>query len=95
MKINKLLLQKLGQLAQLEIGSDNEAVLLKDLNETVTWIAKLKDLDTTGIDPLVTMASEYNVLQEDISQAPLGHAKGMTNAPSKDANYFRVPQVKE
>ena len=51
-KINKPLLRKLAQLAQLEVDAHDEAVLLEDLNKIVTWIEKLRELDTTGIDPL-------------------------------------------
>jgi aspartyl-tRNA(Asn)/glutamyl-tRNA(Gln) amidotransferase subunit C len=93
-KIDKPLLLKLAHLAQLEVDAHNEAVLLEDLNKIVTWTEKLKEVDTAGVNPLVTMASEHNIFQEDIPQKPLAHDKGLANAPSKDSNYFRVPQVK-
>ena len=67
-QIDKPLLQKIAQLAQLELEAHNEALLLKDLNKIVTWIEKLKELDTTGVNPLVTMALENNVFQEDIRE---------------------------
>ncbi len=95
MQIDKPLLQKIAQLAQLELEAHNEAVLLEDLNKIVTWIEKLKELDTAGVNPLVTMALENNSFQEDIPQEPLTHEQGLANAPNRDANYFRVPQVKE
>ncbi|MCU0318362.1 MAG: Asp-tRNA(Asn)/Glu-tRNA(Gln) amidotransferase subunit GatC [Amoebophilaceae bacterium] len=95
MKIGRPLLQKLAQLAQLEVDVHNEPILLEDLNKIVDWAEKLKELDTTGVNPLVTMASEYNIFQEDTPQAPLAHAKALANAPSRDSNYFRVPKVKE
>lgn len=94
MKIDKPLLQKMAQLAHLEVDVHNEAVLLEDLNKIVTWIEKLKELDTAGVKPLVTMALEHNIFQEDIPQVPLAHEKGLANAPGKDSNYFSVPQVK-
>ncbi len=94
-KIDKPLLQKMAYLAQLEVDAHNEASLLEDLNKIVTWIDKLKEVDTAGVKPLVTMALGHNVFQEDIPQTPLAHEKGLANAPSKDANYFRVPRVKE
>jgi aspartyl-tRNA(Asn)/glutamyl-tRNA(Gln) amidotransferase subunit C len=93
-KIDRPLLQKIAQLAQLEVDAHNEEVLLEDLNKIITWIEALKKLDTAGVNPLVTMALEHNIFQEDTPQAPLAHEKGLANAPAKDANYFRVPQVK-
>lgn len=95
MKIDRPLLQKLAQLAQLEVSVHDEPILLEDLNRIVNWAEKLKELDTTGVEPLVTMASEYHILQEDTPQMPLAHEKALASAPSRDSNYFRVPKVKE
>mmetsp|Transcript_4616 Transcript_4616/g.10368 ORF Transcript_4616/g.10368 Transcript_4616/m.10368 type:complete len:98 (+) Transcript_4616:171-464(+) len=97
MNIDKRLLQKTGRLAQLDISAKNEAVLLEDVNKIVVWMNKLAEVDTTGISPLVTMTPKHHVLvlQDDVPEMPLTHAQGLANAPSKDTNYFRVPQVKE
>lgn len=94
MKIDKALLQKMAQLAHLAVDEHNEATLRKDLSKIVTWIDKLQELDTAGVAPLDTMSVEPHVLEEDIPAMPLPHERGLANAPSKDANYFRVPQVK-
>lgn len=95
MKIDKPLLHKIAHLARIEVDAHNEAALLEDLNKIVLWIEKLEEVDTAGVRPLVTMSLAHNVFQEDIPQAPLAYEKGLANAPSKDSNYFRVPQVKE
>lgn len=95
MTIDKSLLRKIAQLAQLEIDIHNEAALLEDLSKIVTWMEKLKELDTAGVSPLYTMHWETNVFQEDMPQASLACEKGLVNAPNKDSNYFRVPKVKE
>ena len=95
MKIDSALLQNIAQLAQLEINTQHETALLEDMTKILTWIEKLKELDTTGIRPLVTVASETNILEDDIPQVPLTHEEAVANAPDKDANYFGVPQVKE
>ena len=95
MKIDKPLLHKIAHLARIEVDTHNEAALLEDLNKIIPWIEQLKEIDTSGVRPLANMSSAHKVVQEDIPQAPLAHEKGLANAPSKDANYFRVPQVKE
>jgi aspartyl-tRNA(Asn)/glutamyl-tRNA(Gln) amidotransferase subunit C len=95
MQIDKTLLQKMAQLAHLEVNEQNEAKLLEGLNKIVGWAEKLQEVDTTGVSPLITLSSETNIYQEeDIPQPPLAHKKGLANAPSKDSNYFRVPQQK-
>ena len=85
----------MAYLARLEVEAQDEAGLLEDLNKIVHWIEKLKEVDTTGVRPLAIMSGEHNVFQEDIPQVPLAHDKALANAPSRDSNYFRVPQVKE
>lgn len=95
MNIDKPLLQKIAHLARLEVGGHNEAGLLEDLNKIVRWIEKLEEVDTTGVRPLAIMSEERNVFQEDTPQTSLAHDKALANAPSRDSNYFRVPQVKE
>lgn len=95
MKIDKTLLQKIAQLAQLEIDAQHEAALSEDLTRILSWIEKLKELDTEGICPLVAMTPERNVLEDDIPQAPLAHEEAMKEAPGRNANYFSVPRVKE
>ena len=95
MNIDKPLLHKMAHLARLEVEEGHEAGLLEDLNKIVRWIDKFQEVDTTGARPLAIMSAERNVFQEDIPQASLAHDRALANAPSKDSNYFRVPQVKE
>ena len=95
MKIDKPLLQKLAHLARLDIALHDEATLLKDLNKILAWAEQLEEVDTTGICPLSTMSSAQNIFQDDTPQAPLAHERGLKNAPHKDSNYFRVPQIKD
>lgn len=95
MNIDKPLLHKIAHLARLEVKANEEKGLLEDLNKIVHWTKKLQEVDTTGVRPLAIMSAEQNVLQEDKPQKPLSHNQALANAPEKDSNYFRVPQVKE
>ena len=95
MKIDSALLQKTAQLARLEIKEECEATLLKDLGNILTWVEKLSEVDTTHVSPLITITEARSVAAEDIPVPPLSHEQALKNAPSRDSNYFRVPQVKE
>ena len=72
----------------------DEEALIEDLSKIVTWMEKLKELNTVDVSPLYTIHWEPNIFQEDMPQASLACEKGLANAPSKDSNYFRVPKVK-
>ncbi|MEL6539302.1 MAG: Asp-tRNA(Asn)/Glu-tRNA(Gln) amidotransferase subunit GatC [Bacteroidota bacterium] len=94
-RIDNSLLHKVAHLARLEIDARQEAALIEDLNNILTWIEELSAVDTAGVEPLTAMTEARSVVVDDVPAPPLAHERGLRNAPSKDSNYFRVPQVKE
>jgi aspartyl-tRNA(Asn)/glutamyl-tRNA(Gln) amidotransferase subunit C len=86
-------LQKLAHLARLEFDAASGEKMLQDLNTLLNWVEQLQEVDTTGVEPLIHLSTEVNVLREDVVQPPLSHEKGLFNAPKKDSDYFRVPKV--
>lgn len=95
MQIDRETLYKLAQLARLEINPEEEATLLKDLSNMITFVEKLKEVDTAGVEPLTTMSQEVNSLRADEVGPHLSKAEAMQNAPLSDPDYFRVPKVLE
>jgi aspartyl-tRNA(Asn)/glutamyl-tRNA(Gln) amidotransferase subunit C len=95
MKIDKQTLDKLAHLSRLEIKEENEATMLKDLSNIVTFIEKLNEVNTDGVEPLTTMSQEINALREDEPGGHLTHEEVLKNAPAKDKDFFRVPKVIE
>ncbi|MDX5346454.1 MAG: Asp-tRNA(Asn)/Glu-tRNA(Gln) amidotransferase subunit GatC [Hymenobacteraceae bacterium] len=88
-------LRKLAHLARLEFNEAKEQEMLTDLNKILTWVDKLRELDTETIDPLIHMSHEVNVLREDVAKNTITHEEALLNAPKKDSDYFRVPKVLE
>lgn len=95
MKIDKETLHKMAHLARLEIDPSKEAGYIKDLEEILTWVEKLNELDTEGVEPLTNMSFEINAFREDKEGNPLSHERALRHAPKKDDDYFRVPKVME
>lgn len=93
MKIDKATLHKIAHLARLEIDPDKEDSYIRDLEEVLTWVEKLNELDTDGVEPLTNMSFEVNALREDMKQHTISHEQALKNAPKKDEDYFRVPKV--
>jgi aspartyl-tRNA(Asn)/glutamyl-tRNA(Gln) amidotransferase subunit C len=93
MKIDKSTLDKIAHLARLEYDEKNSEKMLKDLNNIVTFVEKLSELDTTGVEPLTTMSLEINALREDVVKEQLSRDEALVNAPKKDSEFFRVPKV--
>lgn len=93
MKVDKDALQKIAHLARLEVRPEEEADLLNSLNEVLTWMEQLNEVDTTGVEPLTHISHEMNVLREDIVANQLPREQALANAPQHDGQFFEVPKV--
>lgn len=95
MKINRELLDKIAHLSRLEFDEKDAEKMMQDMTEIVDWVEKLKEVNTDGVEPLTTMSHEVNALREDEIKEHLSHERALLQAPSKDADFFRVPKVLE
>jgi aspartyl-tRNA(Asn)/glutamyl-tRNA(Gln) amidotransferase subunit C len=95
MKINREVLDKIAHLARLEFDEKDAEKMMKDMTAIVSWVEKLNEVDTEGVEPLTTMSHEINSLREDEVKPHLDHDEALKNAPKKDSDYFRVPKVLE
>jgi aspartyl-tRNA(Asn)/glutamyl-tRNA(Gln) amidotransferase subunit C len=95
MKITRELLDKMAHLARLEINEQEADKLMQDMSAIITWVEKLNEVDTTGVEPLTTMSHEMNIVREDEVRPHLSHDEALRNAPQKDKAFFRVPKVVE
>src|SRR5258708_7781607 len=65
MEVNDVLIDKLAHLARLKFEASDKEEIKKDLRKMIAFIEKLNELDTTGVEPLLHMTDEINVLRED------------------------------
>ena len=93
MKADLETLRGLAHLARLEFDPAREGQMLTDLNKILDWVAQLEKVDTDGVQPLVHLSHEINVLRDDVATNSISHQEGLRNAPRKDSDYFRVPKV--
>lgn len=95
MKVDHDTLQKIAHLARLEVRPEEEAALLDSLNEVLTWMEQLNELDTTGVEPLTHISEETNVMRDDVVGEHLPRDRALSNAPQQDGTFFQVPKVLE
>lgn len=95
MIINEEIVKNIAHLARLEFDEKGEKEMVGEMNKILEWMNKLNEIDTDEVEPLIHMSTELNVLREDKTSNLLEHDRALTNAPSKDSNYFRVPKVIE
>jgi aspartyl-tRNA(Asn)/glutamyl-tRNA(Gln) amidotransferase subunit C len=95
MTIDKETVEKVAHLARLELAEDEKEKMIDDMSKILGFMAKLNEIDTSGIEPLVYMTSEINVLREDVIKQEITHQEALQNAPKHDENYFLVAKVIE
>jgi aspartyl-tRNA(Asn)/glutamyl-tRNA(Gln) amidotransferase subunit C len=82
-----------AQLARLNLGPEEIAVFTRQLNDILTYVQKLQELDTRGIPPLAHVISIFNAFKEDEVQAGLSRDLALNNAPAQEEGNFVVPRV--
>lgn len=93
MKITDELLDKMADLAKLELSGAEREAMKKDFQKMLDLVDKLQEVDTTGIDPLIHITQEKNRLRKDEPVLKLDREEVLKNAPNQDGTYFRVPKV--
>jgi aspartyl-tRNA(Asn)/glutamyl-tRNA(Gln) amidotransferase subunit C len=93
MEVNDALVDKLSELARLTFDPSEKEGIKNDLQKMIAFIEKLNELDTTGVEPLLFMTDEVNVLREDEVRGSITRDEGLLNAPLEDNTFFKVPKV--
>jgi len=93
MQVNDALIDNLSNLARLEFNAEEKAQIKQDLQRMIQFVEKLRELDTTGVEPLLHMSTAINVLREDELRGSVSRAQALKNAPGTDGVYFKVPKV--
>jgi len=93
MEVNDALIDNLSNLARLEFNAEEKEEIRKDLRRMIDFVEKLGELDTTGVEPLLHMSPEINVLREDRVEGSVTREQALANAPATDGTYFKVPKV--
>lgn len=85
-------------LANLALSDEEVVRLAKDLDEILSHVEKLNELDTTGVEPMAQVLFEGEAdyaFRADVEHTPLPNELATANAPLKGAGYFKVPKVIE
>ena len=93
MNITPETLRKIAHLARLNVAPAEEADLLNSLSNVLTWMEQLSEINTTGIEPLMHLSDEVNVLREDTPGQHLLREQALANAPQQNGVFFEVVKV--
>lgn len=93
MEIEESLIDKLAHLSRLEFNQEEKSALKSDFEKMLGFVNKLNELDTSGIEPLLHISSNVNILREDVSANEISREQALKNAGLKDESFFMVPKV--
>lgn len=93
MNIDNETIAKMAHLARLDVNPNEQASLLKDMNNILHFMEKLNELDTSTVEPLIYLTDEVNVFREDEVQTEVSPADALKNAPMQGGTYFQVAKV--
>ncbi len=93
MEVNDELVNNIAKLARLEFRDDEKDEIKIDLQKMISFIEKLNELDTTGVEPLLHLSENVNVLRDDQVKGSMTREDAFLNAPNHDEQFFKVPKV--
>jgi aspartyl-tRNA(Asn)/glutamyl-tRNA(Gln) amidotransferase subunit C len=93
MEVNDAMVDKLAHLARLQFNDAEKQEIKNDLQRMIAFVEKLNELDLSGIEPLLHMSNEVNVLREDEVKGSVSRKDALKNAPLHDEQFFKVPKV--
>jgi len=91
--IDNKLVADLSRLAKLKFDASKAEKMNSDLDKIIGFVDKLSELDTEGVEPLIYLSEEVNVLRVDEIKHEVSQENALKNAPQKDSDYFKVPTV--
>jgi aspartyl-tRNA(Asn)/glutamyl-tRNA(Gln) amidotransferase subunit C len=97
-KITEKEVRYVAGLANLDLSPEEIGRMAHDLDEILTHIDKLNQLDTGGVEPMAQVlyeAAETATLRDDEPVPPLGNELALANAPLAGVGCFKVPKVIE
>ncbi len=93
MTLNAATVREVAHLARLELTEAEVEQFTRQLNDILRYVAKLNEVDTSGVPPLAYVLTGQPAFREDEVQPSLPLAEVLANAPQKNQNFFLVPRI--
>jgi aspartyl-tRNA(Asn)/glutamyl-tRNA(Gln) amidotransferase subunit C len=96
MPITESDIEKIAQLAHLDITDAERKMFAPQISEIITYVEQLNAIDTSAVEPALgglTAEGERTEARQDEVQPSLGQKLALDQAPDPAAGHFRVPKV--
>lgn len=97
MPINESDIERIAELAHLEITPEQRQMFAPQMAEIVAYVEQLSEIDTGEIEPalggLTPEGERTDTSRADEVATSLGQKTALAEAPDSAAGHFRVPKV--
>jgi aspartyl-tRNA(Asn)/glutamyl-tRNA(Gln) amidotransferase subunit C len=85
--------REIATLARLELSDQEIERMTSDLDAILGYVAALKDLDTSAVEPMTHAVPFDCPLRADEVGPSLSVEEALRNAPRREASFFQVPRI--
>ena len=82
-------------MAKLDLPESERRLVSDCVDMLIDSFGLLEGIDTSGIEPLITVLDVKNIFREDVGVKMLTREELMANAPEQYEGYFMVPKTLE
>ncbi len=93
MNITKQEVEKVANLARLQLSENEVEKMTRQLDTILSYVAKLDELDTTGVPVTTHTQNATNAFRDDEVRESLPREKALANAPKSNGEAFVVPKI--
>ena len=93
MSVDANQVRHVAKLARLALDQPTLQKFTHQLEGILDYVAKIKTLNTEGVEPMAHALPLSNVLRDDTVTPGLPIDKVLQNAPDTDGPFFKVPKV--
>ena len=94
-KISLKDVEHVARLARLELSEADKERMRRELDSILSYIDKLRAVDTEGVEPTSHAVPLTNVMREDVTRSSFPQSDMLAIAPERSGDFFRVPKIIE
>ena len=92
-KISSSDVRKVAKLARLELPEDQIETYTKQIEEILSYVDQLQEIDTINIPPTTRAVEVINSMREDKVEVKFSREDILNQAPNREGDFYRVPKI--
>ena len=95
MSVSPEQVRHIAKLARIAMSDAEIEALVPELNNILSWVEHLSEVDTDGVEPLTAVIENHLRLRDDAVTEGDRRDAILANAPAAEHGFFAVPKVIE